>query len=98
MNNRSLPGCLFTLLLTLSLSAQQPIFNQNENWQFGINSGASLGINSKESSLFRGNGFTTGLTSQYFFGAMGLGVNGGFINSKLNTSAINQFMIDRKFP
>jgi hypothetical protein len=95
------------LLLTINaVSAQQTpihknpagIINSGNDWQFGINSGASFGINSKESSLFRGNGLATGLTSQYFFGAMGLGVNGGFINSKLNTSAINQFMVDRKFP
>ncbi|HLO37381.1 MAG TPA: FG-GAP-like repeat-containing protein, partial [Lacibacter sp.] len=29
---------------------------------------------------------------------LGLGISGGFMNSKLSTSAINQFMIDRKFP
>lgn len=98
MNNRSLPGSLIALLFTLSLSAQQPIFNQNENWNFGLNSGASFGLNSNEASLFRGNGLITRLSSEYFFGPLGLGINGGFINSKLSSSVINQFMIDRKFP
>ncbi len=97
MNNRSLPGCFITLLLTLSLSAQQP-FSQNDHWNFGINTGASFGINSNESTLFRGNGLFTRLSSDYFFGPLGIGMNGGFINSKLNSSGINQFMIDRKFP
>ncbi len=109
MKKLVLAACL--LLSVHAVFAQQFSFNQNSarsnrsgimnngnDWQFGINSGASLGINSKESSLFRGNGFATGLTGQYFFGAMGLGVNGGFINSKLNTSAIHQFIVDRKFP
>jgi hypothetical protein len=104
MKNLLLALCL--LMAITVVSAQQApihknsagIINSGNDWQFGINSGASFGINSKESSLFRGNGLTTGLTSQYFFGAMGLGVNGGFIHSKLNTSAINQFMVDRKFP
>lgn len=68
------------------------------DWQFGINSGASLGLNSNEASLFRGNGFTTGLTGQYFAGPLGLGISAGFINSKLNTSAINQFIVERRFP
>jgi hypothetical protein len=100
------------LFSCICIFAQQPGFNQNssrsnhsrslfgnnENWNFGINSGASFGVNSNESSLFRGNGIVTGLNGQYFFGPLGLGVNGGFINSKLNNSAINQFLIDRKFP
>ncbi|HEX4956649.1 MAG TPA: hypothetical protein VFV46_00610, partial [Lacibacter sp.] len=68
------------------------------DWQFGINSGASFGLNSNEASLFRGNGLATGLNGQYFAGPLGLGISAGFINSKLNTSAINQFIIDRKFP
>ncbi|MBS4066490.1 MAG: hypothetical protein KGZ74_18155 [Chitinophagaceae bacterium] len=112
MKCRYLPGYIVSLALTLSVTAQQSAFNQNssrsnhtrswlsgnENWNFGINSGASFGINSNESSLFRGNGLVTGLQGHYFFGPLGLGVNGGFINSKLNNSAINQFLIDRKFP
>lgn len=110
MKNQLLAAVL--LFNCISIFAQQPDFNQNssrsnnakallsgnENWNFGINSGASFGINSNEASLFRGNGLVTGLNGQYFFGPLGLEVNGGFINSKLNTSAINQFMIDRKFP
>jgi hypothetical protein len=72
--------------------------NTGNDWQFGINSGASFGMNSNEASLFRGNGFTTGLNGQYFAGPLGLGISAGFINSKLNTSAINQFIIERRFP
>lgn len=74
------------------------LMSSGNDWQFGINSGASFGINSKEASLFRGNGLVTGLSGHYYFGPLGLGVNGGFINSQLNTSAINQFIIERKFP
>jgi hypothetical protein len=109
MNNRSLPGYLVSILsMAFALTIPQITFSQNtsgagvlnyaENWQFGLNSSASFGLNSKETSLFRGNGLATGLNGQYFFGPIGLGVNSGFIYSKLNTSAINQFMIDRKFP
>lgn len=72
--------------------------NAGNDWQFGISSGASLGLSSNEASLFRGNGFTTGLTGQYFAGPLGLGISAGFINSKLNTSAINQFIVERRFP
>lgn len=104
MKNLLLASCLL-LAFNVVCAQQAPLFknssgiiNSGNDWQFGINSGASFGINSNESSLFRGNGLVTGLTSQYFFGTMGLAVNGGFINGKLNTSAINQFMIDRKFP
>ena len=72
--------------------------NTGNDWQFGINSGASFGLNSNEVSLFRGNGLAAGLNGQYFAGPFGLGISAGFINSKLNTSAISQFIIDRKFP
>lgn len=93
---------IFVLLQLCSLAASsQPngsLFSENNNWDFGFNTGASFGLSSNEASLFRGNGLHTGLNSQYFFGPLGLGVSGGFINSKLNTSAINQFMVDRKFP
>lgn len=74
------------------------MLSNSNDWQFGINTGASVGMKSNEASMFRGNGFVTGLNGQYFFGQLGLGVSGGLINSKLNTSAINQFIIDRKFP
>ncbi len=93
---------IFFLLLLCSHAARsqnnRSLFNGNDNWDFGLSSGASFGLKSNEASLFRGNGLVTGLNSQYFFGPLGLGVSGGFMNSKLSTSAINQFMIDRKFP
>jgi hypothetical protein len=93
---------IFFLLLLCSHAVRSQnnhsLFNRNDNWDFGLSSGASFGLNSNEASLFRGNGLVTGLNSQYFFGPLGLGVSGGFINSKLSTAAINQFMIDRKFP
>lgn len=111
MNYRFLPQYFVLLLLSFHTIAQQAAFNQNSSrsnynrstnsgndWQFGINSGATFGINSNENSLFRGNGFTSGLNGHYFSGPLGLGVSSGFMSSKLNTSAINQFIIDRKFP
>lgn len=83
-------------------------FNQNSSrsnhtravndWQFGLNIGASLGLKSNEASLFRGNGLYTGITGQYFWGTFGLGMNMGFTNTNLSTSAIDQFIIDRKIP
>lgn len=83
-------------------------FNQNSSrsnhtravndWQFGLNTGASLGLKSNEASLFRGNGLYTGITGQYFWGTFGLGMNMGFTNTNLSTSAIDQFIIDRKIP
>lgn len=101
-------------LLVLSISslpAQNRAFNQNSSrsnhtrlmggendWQFGIQSGASFGIGSNEGSLFRGNGFLSGLNGHYFFGPLGLGVQGGFISSRLNSSAINSFLVERRFP
>ncbi len=93
---------IFFLLLLCSQAARsqnnRSLFNRNDNWDFGVSSGASFGLNSNEATLFRGNGLVTGLNSQYFFGPLGLGISGGFMNSKLSTAAINQFMIDRKFP
>ncbi len=74
------------------------LMNSSNDWQFGVNAGASFGMNSNEASLFRGNGTMAGLSAQYFFGALGLGLNSGFINTQFNTSAINQFLIDRRFP
>jgi FG-GAP-like repeat len=92
----------FFLLLLCSYAAGsqgiRSVVNKNYNWDFGLSSGASFSLKSNEASLFRGNGFVTGLNSQYFFGQLGLGVSGGFINSKFNTTAINQFIIERKFP
>ena len=83
-------------------------FNQNSSrsnhtravndWQFGLNTGASLGLKSNEAYLFRGNGLYTGITGQYFWGTFGLGMNMGFTNTNLSTSAIDQFIIDRKIP
>jgi hypothetical protein len=72
--------------------------NTDHEWQFGFNIGASLGLQSNEASLFRGNGLYTSIKGEHFWGAIGLGVNMGIINCELNTSAINKFMIDRKIP
>jgi hypothetical protein len=98
MNNRFLPGKLMSLFVPLSFFVFTSAFCQNNQWDFGFNTGASLGIKSSDANLFRGNGIAAGLSGQYFFGTLGLGVDGGFMNSRLNGSAINQFMIDRKFP
>ncbi len=93
-----MPGKLIFLLLAFTFNAQHAAIGQTNQWNFGLNTGASIGINSSDANLFRGNGIISGLNSQYFFGRFGLGIDGGFMNSRLNSSAINQFMIDRKFP
>ena len=66
----------YLLLAINAVSAQQTpihknsagIINSGNDWQFGINSGASFGMNSNEASMFRGNGLVTGLNGQYFWG------------------------------
>ena len=100
--------CLPALLLTMQGIAQNPAvstagsfrpsgFATNDAWLFGLNAGASFGLNSGENNLFRGTGFTTGLSGQYFMGALGIGLSSGFMQSDMSSEAINSFMADRKF-
>ncbi|RTL57367.1 MAG: hypothetical protein EKK37_15080 [Sphingobacteriales bacterium] len=90
------------------LHAQQQAFNQNSSrsnhtrlsdaWNFGVNTGGSFGINSNENTLFRGNSIATKMFSKYYFGNWGLGLSGGIIPGTISSSAVSQFLIDRKFP
>lgn len=83
-------------------------YNQNEArsnhtrlsdaWNFGVNTGGSFGVNSNENTLFRGNSIATKMFGRYYFGNWGLGLAGGIIPGTISSSAISQFLIDRKFP
>jgi len=72
-------------------------FSNNEAWDFGINSNASLGVKSNESTLFRGNSLATKLFAHYYMGNAGLGISGGFIPGALSDNALNNFFTERKY-
>ncbi|MFT3845931.1 MAG: carboxypeptidase-like regulatory domain-containing protein [Lacibacter sp.] len=109
-NQRLLCTVMFTLFSLLSF-AQQKAFNQNSSrsnhtrqagsttdaWQFGFNSGAAVALKSNQNTLFRGNSMATKFMSQYYFGPVGLGLNGGIISGNFSTQAIDAFITDRKF-
>lgn len=109
-NQRLLCTAMFTLLFLYSF-AQQKAFNQNSSrsnhtrsfintndaWSFGLNSGAAFALNSNENTLFRGNSLATKFMGQYYFGPVGIGLNGGIIPGSFSTQAIDAFITDRKF-
>jgi hypothetical protein len=69
-----------------------------DSWSFGLGTGASFGIDSKENTLFRGNSITTKMFGQYYFGNVGLGLSSGIIPGAIDNGALNTFLVDRKFP
>lgn len=71
--------------------------DQQDDWTFGVNSGASFAVRNTESSLFRGNSIATKLFGRYHFGNMGLGFSSGIVPGTINNSALNRFIIERKF-
>ncbi len=71
--------------------------NQQDDWTFGVNSGASFAVRNTESSLFRGNSIATKLFGRYHFGNMGLGFSSGIVPGTINNNALNRFIIERKF-
>ena len=72
-------------------------YYSNDAWNFGINSGASLGVKSDEKTLFRGNSLATKMFANYFMGNAGIGLSGGFIPGALSDNAISSFMSERKY-
>lgn len=96
------------LSFTTFLQAQFKSFNQNSSrsnhyglsdaWNFGVSTGASFGVNSNENTLFRGNSIATKLFGRYYFGNFGLGLSGGIIPGTISNSAVNKFLVARKFP
>jgi hypothetical protein len=70
---------------------------QQDDWTFGVNSGASFSLRNKESGLFRGNSMATKLFTRYNFGNIGLGFSSGIIPGSISNNALNQFIADRKF-
>lgn len=96
------------LSFTTFLQAQFKSFNQNSSrsnhyglsdaWSFGVSTGASFGANSNENTLFRGNSIATKLFGRYYFGNFGLGLSGGIIPGTISNSAVNKFLVARKFP
>ncbi|MBS1496635.1 MAG: carboxypeptidase regulatory-like domain-containing protein [Bacteroidetes bacterium] len=96
------------LMLIPGMQAQQNLLNYNnagllqsstsDAWSFDLNAGASFGLSNNESNLFRGNGFASKLSGQYFFGKFGIGITGGTMLGTISNSAVNKFLVDRKFP
>lgn len=70
----------------------------NDGWNFGTGAGASFALKSSENTLFRGNSMASKMFGRYNFGAVGLGFNTGIIPGSINSSAINTFLTERKFP
>ena len=95
------------LMFIPGMQAQQNLLNYNnagllqntsDAWSFDLSAGASFGLSNNESSLFRGNGFASKLSGQYFFGKFGIGITGGTMLGTISNSAVNKFLVDRKFP
>ncbi|MBS1608585.1 MAG: hypothetical protein JSS70_07475 [Bacteroidetes bacterium] len=70
----------------------------NGNWSFELGTGASFGLKSNETTLFRGNSMTTKMSGHYYFGNIGLGVTTGITPGTMSSNAVNKFIADRKFP
>ena len=70
----------------------------DDGWDFGMSSGASFGLKSTENTIFRGNGMATKMFGRYNFGHVGLGFNTGIIPGTISSSAVSQFITERKFP
>lgn len=102
--------CLLFLLPAINATAQNKAQDHNSSrsnktasinssgWTFGAGTGASFGIKPDEKSLFRGNSVATKMFARYSFGTVGLGFNTGIIPGSISSSAVNQFLTDRKFP
>lgn len=111
MNNQHCIALLLLSCVLTQTNAQTNRFNQNsarsnnakaysslpDAWSFGLSNGAAFSLKSNESTLFRGNGFASKFTGQYYFGAIGIGFNSGFTTGKLSTEAIDAFITERKF-
>ncbi|MGE5105943.1 MAG: hypothetical protein ACM3H8_00225 [Sphingobacteriales bacterium] len=69
---------------------------QSDAWSFGINTGASFGVNSNENTLFRGNSLATKMSGRYYFGNVGLGLSSGFIPGTISDNSLNNFLTERK--
>ena len=81
-----------------SRSNKSGIAAPNDAWTFGMSTGASFGLKSKESSLFRGNSMATKMFGRYNFGHVGLGFNTGILPGTISSTAISEFLTERKFP
>ena len=102
---------LFYLFISANVNGQnkaqdQNSFNSNktvsrylpdDGWDFGVSSGLSYALKSKESTLFRGNSIATKMFGRYNFGHVGLGFNTGIIPGTISSSAVSQFLAERKF-
>lgn len=96
------------LLLSFSIEAQAPAYNQNsarsnnakvlmgDAWEMGVAVGLSSGMNSDESTLFRGNGFSTKVFANYYLGQIGFGISSGLMSGDIDENAVNSFLTDRK--
>ena len=103
---------LSTLLLALPSKGQRAATDHNSSrsnntaqafgpgpqWSFGFFTGASTGLKTTESNLFRGQGFSGRLSGDYFFGRLGLGLTSGFVSGNMNLGQINAFLLEKQLP
>lgn len=104
--------CFTMLLITLFIhtnAQEQRTFNTNvysnnishlsatDSWQFGAGAGGSFALKGNESSLFRGNGMSTNLFGNYYFGAIGLGFSSGIVTAAVDKIQVNRFVAERGF-
>ncbi|MFN4285811.1 MAG: hypothetical protein ACK4E8_07585 [Lacibacter sp.] len=102
--------CLM-ILLPVTVCAQQRAINHNTtrsnktsgaadrgNWAVGVTPSGAFALRSGEAGLFRGNGWGTDLQANWQPGALGLGMNGGFVGSSFSQTAINSFLTQRGIP
>jgi len=91
--------CLLSLLPATALQAQNTSSpKQTDGWFVGMGTGASFGIKPTENTLFRANSMATKMFGQYYFGHVGLGFSTGIVPGSISSTAVNQFLTERKFP
>lgn len=77
------------------LSASKQDIRSNENWIFGLVTGASFSLKNQEAGLFRGNGLATKMFGRYYFGSVGLSVATGIQTGSIHENSLNKFIAER---
>lgn len=97
------------LMMLTSLQAQAQQYNsispnptgssssgKKSAWVFSFNPGMGFVVNSHATPGV--NRITTNLSSQYYFGNVGLGITGGIASGSMSSDAINTFLSGRNYP
>ncbi len=69
---------------------------KKNTWVFSFNPGMGFVVNSHATPGV--NRITTNLSSQYYFGNVGLGITGGIASGSMSSDAINTFLSGRNYP